>query len=175
MKSSLFHFVVALIALIAVLSGYGVWYSVVAAKSSLVANLQSKIDAKMETANRTASARAAMTEIASDETAIQSYFVPETSVVTFINNLEAQGQAQGTAVNVLSVSAGTGARPTLALSLTVKGTFDAVMRTVGAIEYAPYDLSVSQFSLEQDARNSWHANIGIIVGSANSKTATSTP
>ena len=66
-------------------------------------------------------------------------------MVGFINGLEAQGQALGTTVSVLSVSAGTGKQPTFMLSLTIEGTFDTVMRTVGVIEYAPYDISLYSF------------------------------
>jgi hypothetical protein len=49
------------------------------------------------------------------------------------------------------------------------------MRTVGAIEYSPYDLSVSGFSLNQDAENGWQATVGLVVGSIKAETATSTP
>lgn len=175
MKSSFFHFIIALAAGVAVLAGYGVWYAVVAAKSASVADLQNQIDTKTEAEGRVASARAAIAEVASDENVIRSYFVPKTGVVAFINNLEASGQSQGTKIDVLSVSAGTGAQSTLELSLAVNGTFDAVLRTVGAIEYAPYDISLSSFSLAQDAENNWRADLGIVVGSTDSEIATSTP
>ena len=177
MKSSLSHFFIALVTGIAVFVGYGVWYAVISEKSTAVAGLQNQIDTKTETAGRVASARAAISEIAGDEATVQNYFVPKNGVVSFINGLEAQGQANGSAaVSVLSVSTGSkGTHQTLILSLTIKGTFDAVMRTVGAIEYAPYDLSISSFSLVQDTKNSWNANLGLIVGSTNSETATTTP
>jgi len=176
MKSLFFHFIVALAVGIAVFSGYGVWYAVVASKSASVADLQNQIDAKTETASHIVSARAAITEIADDEAIVRNYFIPETSVVAFINGLEAQGRAQGAAVSVLSVSTNaSGAQPMLILSLSIKGTFDAVMRTVGVIEYAPYDLSISTLSLGQDAKNSWHADLGLVVGSISSTTAINTP
>jgi hypothetical protein len=175
MKSSFFHFIIALAVAVAVLVGYSAWYAVVAKESASVANLQNQIVVKTEAASGVASARTAIAKVASDEAEVQNYFVPETGVVAFINNLEALGQAQGTTVRVLSVSADAGAQPAFLFSLTVKGTFDAVLRTVGAIEYAPYDLSVSSFSFEQDAKNSWHANLGLVVGSTDSETATSTP
>ena len=173
MKSRLFNFSIELIMAGAILVGYGFWYFAVSAKSAAVAGLQDQITAKTETATRIATARAAIAEIKDDEAIVQGYFVPETGVVAFISGLEAQGQKQGAVVSVLSVSTGaTGAQPTLLFSLSVKGTFDAVMRTVGAIEYMPYDLSVSGFSLVQDDKNSWHSDLSIRVGSV--KTATIT-
>ncbi|HUY05545.1 MAG TPA: hypothetical protein VMV62_02420 [Candidatus Paceibacterota bacterium] len=170
------HFLIALAVAAAALAGYGVWYAAVSAKSAEVADIQGQIDAATENASRIAAARAALAEVAGDEAKVQAYFVSEAGIVAFINSLESLGLSQKAAVSVLSVSAaGTPARPTLQLSLSVKGAFDAVMRTVGAIEYAPYDLSISTLSVGQDAKNSWHADLSLTVGSTPPAAATSTP
>lgn len=176
MKSPLIHILLACFVCIATIVGYGFWYAVIGAKSTAVANLESQIVTKTETASRIASARASLAEIAGDEASMQSYFVPETGVVAFINNLEAQGHTQGVTISVLSVStSGAGAQSTLTFTLTIKGTFDAVMRTIGAIEYAPYDLSISTLSLGWDDKDSWHADLNLLVGSVPAGVATSTP
>ncbi|HQT82790.1 MAG: hypothetical protein B7W98_00195 [Parcubacteria group bacterium 20-58-5] len=176
MKSPLFHLIVASVICAVAVIGYGVWYAAIETKSAAVASLESQIATKTEAASRIASARASLAEISGDETTLQGYFVPESGVVSFINTLEELGKAQGAAVSVLSVStSGTKARPTLTLALTTKGTFDAVMRTVGAIEYAPYDLSFSTLALGQDTANNWHAAVNLVVGSVSVGTATSTP
>jgi hypothetical protein len=173
MKSHFFHFAIALIVVIVVLVGYGFWYAALSAKSAAVANQESRIVAQTETVSRIASARAVLAEIAGDEASVENYFVSETGVVAFIDGLEAQGEAQGAVVEVGSVSAGTaGVRPTFILSLAIKGAFDAVMRTIGAIEYVPYDLSISGLSLTQDNEGRWHADLKITVGSVGSKTKT---
>ncbi|MCX6787006.1 MAG: hypothetical protein NTY93_00550 [Candidatus Kaiserbacteria bacterium] len=170
MKSHFFNLIIVFISVLAVLIGYGFWYAAVAAKSATVAGLQNQIATETETASRIATARAVITEIAGDEAVVQSYFVPETGVVRFISELEAQGQAQGATTSVLSVSTGTGTQPTLLFSLSVKGTFDAVLRAVGVIEYMPYNLSVSGLSLTQDDKNSWNANLDLVVGSVKATT-----
>ncbi len=166
MRSPLIKFVIALGICAVTLIGYGVWYAVVSAKSAAVADLEHQITTAIETASRISSVRAALSKITGDETVVQNYFVPEASVVAFINGLEARGRSQGSVVNVLSVSAGgEPSQPSLVLTLTSKGTFDAVMRTVGMIEYSPFALSVSDLSLGQDAKNSWHADLRLHVGS----------
>lgn len=166
MKSHFPNFIVELVIMAVIIVGYGFWYAAVSAKSAVVAGLQDQITAKTETATRIAAARAAIAEIAGDEAVVQGYFVSETGVVAFINGLEAQGQKQGTTVSVLSVSTDTkDTQSTLLFSIAIKGPFDAVMRTVGAIEYMPYDLSVTGLSLVQDDKNSWHADLTIRVGS----------
>ena len=173
MKSHLFHFSITLLVTIITLIGYGFWYSTVSAESASVADLQKQISEQTQTAGRMVSARSALAEIANKEAAIQSYFVPQTGVVAFINDLEAQGKESGSVVKVLSVSTDSrGAQSFFIISLTLKGSFDSVLRTVGSIEYAPYDISIYDFSLVQDDKNNWHADLKITVGSLVSATST---
>ena len=145
----------------------GVWYGIIAGESARVAQIGGQIDAKTRVATRIASARAALAEISGDETAVQAYFVSSANVVSFIDDLEARGHALGSTVSVLSVSADpSSAHSALDLALSVTGPFNAVMRTVGAIEYAPYDILLSDLSIGQDDKGAWHANVKIVVGSA---------
>jgi hypothetical protein len=175
MKSPLAHLVVALVVGVLAFVAYGVWYSAVSRSSQHVADLQTRIDEANTNVSRIASARAALAEIANDEASVQGYFVPESGVVAFITALEGIGPKEHSTVSVLSVStAGTAAQPTLLLTLSVAGSFDAVMRTVGAIEYAPYDLSITKLSLTENDKNLWQANLSLTVGSApTSATSTS--
>ncbi|MFA6519368.1 MAG: hypothetical protein WCT41_00895 [Candidatus Paceibacterota bacterium] len=166
MKSPFSHIMIAVAVCIAAIAGYGMWYAAISAKSASVAALQNQIDTKTETVNRIAAARATLANVASDESVVQNYFVPEAGVVSFIDALETSGKTLGSTVSVQSVgTSGTPAKPSLELALSVKGTFDAVMRTVGSIEYAPYDLSISSLTITQDDKNIWHADLKIVVGS----------
>ncbi|MEK7144473.1 MAG: hypothetical protein AAB794_01260 [Patescibacteria group bacterium] len=177
MKSPLIHSLVAIIVCVMVSIGYGMWYAAVGAKSVEVVNLEDKVVIKTETINRVASSRASLAEIADDEATIRSYFVPETGVVAFIDSLQSRGEAQGATVSVLSVSpaGATAATPSLVFALSIDGTFEAVMSTIGAIEYAPYDLTISSLSVTQGTENGWHANLNILVGSVSAtQFATST-
>lgn len=175
MKSPTLHFIIVIVAGIGVLAGYYFWYSVVASESVSAANLQHQINSETEAPNNATLARTASVEIKNDETIVQKYFFPENGVVAFINNLEERTKTLGAAVTVTSVSAGTGERSVLVMALHVEGTFDSVMRTVGNIEYAPYDIVVSKLSLKQDGDNSWHADLGLAVGTIGSATAKNTP
>ncbi|MHB8860591.1 MAG: hypothetical protein ACYC48_02550 [Minisyncoccota bacterium] len=175
MKSPAIHFILALIIGLMTIVGYSAWYASVSQKSSDVANLQDQITAAKGNVGRIASARVALAEIAGDEKNIQNYFVSEADVVAFITYLEERGQAEKATVSVLSVSTGgTHVLPTLLVALTVKGTFDAVMRTVGIIEYAPYALSISSLSVVEDTKNTWHADMNLTVGSVSQVPATAT-
>ena len=176
MKSHFIHALITFALCGVTLVGYGFWYAAVANKSAAVASIQNQIDAKTESAARVASARTALAEIAGDESAVRSYFVPETEIVSFIDDLVARGRALSATVKILSVSADNSHnQSTLSFSLTAKGTFDAVMRTVGMIEYAPYNLSIAKLSVGKDGKDAWHADVELLVGSVPaSSVATST-
>lgn len=169
MRKALLQLLLTLCAVAAAAGGYFVLYEAVSAKSAEAAALQTQINAKTEASARVTAAQAALSEIATDETAVQAYFVPESAVVPFIDDLESRGRALHTTVSVTSVAAKqVESRPALVLSLTIDGSFDAVMRTVGAIEYAPYDISVSSLTLALSDGGNWRAGLGVLVGSASS-------
>jgi len=177
MKSSLAHLILACAACAAALIGYGFWYAAIVSKSAAVADVQNQIEVRTETVKRMASTRAALAEIAGDEAVVQSYFVPETEVVAFIDGLEARARALGAAVTVRSVSTvKSSAQPVLEFSLTITGAFDAVLRTAGAIEHAPYDISVPTLAVGRDAaKGAWHADLKLFVGSVAATTGKNTP
>lgn len=176
MRSSLIHMSVWISILVAAVAGHGFWYAAIVNKSAEVFELQNQIDTKTETAGRIAAARTALAEIAGDESAVQNYFVPETEVVSFIGDLETRARAQSASIKVLSVSVDNSSlkQPSLVLSLSLSGTFDSVMRTIGAIEYAPYDLTVSRLSLIKEEKKIWNANLELVVGSVPASSSEST-
>ncbi len=174
MKSPFTHLIFALIVCAFALVGYGAAYAAIASKSADVSLLQEQINAQTDTVNRLTMARATLAELSTDETEVQNYFVPQSGIVSFIDGIEAQGRALGTSIQVQSVStSGTSVRPALDLSLTIDGPFDGVMRTVGAIEYAPYAISISHLSVDT-AGKGWEAQMTLVVGSRIDSAATST-
>jgi len=177
MKSSLVRLVLACVLCAAALIGYWIWYGAVSAKSAATTALQSQIDTKTAAASRMAATRSALAEIVGDEAMVRNYFISETGVVAFIDSLEARGRTTGsTTVSILSVSTdGAFAQPAFKFALSINGTFDAVMRTVGAIEYAPYAIAISSLSIGKDAKNVWHADLTFFVGASATSVPPNTP
>lgn len=166
MKSALFHLAFALIFAGVALVGYGSWYAAVTDASGRVAELDRQVKVQTLVESRTAAARATLAQIADDEAIVQNYFVPEAEVVTFIDDLEARGRAANAAVSILSVAKGTvNGHTALTLVLSVTGPFDAVMRTVGSIEYAPRALATTGFALTETDPNIWRADMTVVAGS----------
>ncbi len=154
----------ALLALTVV--GYGVWYATVSASSAQAANLETQIESKTQAENRVAAARATLDEIASEESIVDGYFVSQAGVVSFISALESLGTTLGTKVTILSVSTGgTKNQPQLIIVLSAEGSFSAVMRTVGTIEFAPYDLTLAGLAVRKNPTGDWTASLTITLGS----------
>ncbi len=172
MKDTLFRVVSALVFLGGALLGYGVWYSVVSATSRTVATLSEEIAVRSERVQQASVASAALRKLESVKSELANYFVSEKSIVPFLAELEQLGTRLGTTMNVVSVGAPTevgsqkGEQP-LPVILSAEGSFDAVMRTLGAIEQAPYALSITAVTLDragEDPAPQWKAAFTILVG-----------
>lgn len=178
MKSPVTQLVLSLILLTAVVAAYGVWYSIIQSKSSEVATLEQQIETNADTQTRVAAARASLAEIAQDEASIKSYFISEDDIASFNDQLESQRHAPGATVKVLSESkTGTGAQSALTFIVSVDGSFDAVMRTIGMIEFAPYAINVLGVTLSEGdkTKGGWHADLTLLVSSIPTSTASTSP
>jgi hypothetical protein len=101
--------------------------------------------------------------------------------VPFLEQLTATGKYLGSNVNVVSVSASpSGAYEKLNLAVTITGSFNSVLRTIGAIEYGPYDTSISSLSFDAPVTGSvgssspqWTATALFMIGAQNSASSSS--
>ena len=155
--------------------GFHSLYKTISERSLAVVQLQNKITVESENAKRIAAARTALVEIATEEERVQHYFVPETEIVSFTKTLESRGEALTAVVTARSVSVDQSLpRHVLVFELSVEGTFEAVMRTLGSMEYSPYALSVENFSIQQENGANWRATMKASVGSVSLKDSANT-
>lgn len=148
MKAPAIQLAVSVIALIVAAGAYAFGYFLVSGQKQEAAGLAAAIVAKEAEQARGASARTRLAEVAADEEFLASRFVADADIVSFLEELEGAGDAYGATVNVASVEGGAAHEGRISLSLSIHGSFDGVMRTLGAIEYgryavAPRDVSVS--------------------------------
>lgn len=174
MKNSLIHLVLALVALLVVAGAYGAWYVAVDTENAKARDLSSQILTKSQDASRIAQAKAALAALATDEAAVSTHFVSPGDIVPFLGGLQSAGAALGSKVDIVSVGAAPAAAGEghLNLSVHILGTFDSVLRTVGAFEYAPYDIRLTNLSLDTGAKGQWSAAASFSVGTG---PASSTP
>jgi hypothetical protein len=148
-RRTLIELVIALLVLAGVLGAYAFWYGAVGDASAEAAALSKEIRAKGIESSRVADEKDALTLLAADEASMRAYFVRQEEIVPFLSMLEKKGAALGAKLEVASVSEdATGGRNRILLSLKITGSFDAVLRTLGAIEYGPYDSSVSNVTFD---------------------------
>lgn len=156
---------------------YGFGYYALTQWKAKVATQATEIMTKTQELERTQKAHTALMTLASDEQALEQYAVAKGNIVPFLETLQASGRAQGARVDVISVAdAKDGAHNRIALSLSITGSFDAVMRTLGGIEYGPYDGVVTSLSLKNGSdtgtttRASWTAGVTYSVGAQSTST-----
>ncbi|MDB5264940.1 MAG: hypothetical protein JWN64_511 [Parcubacteria group bacterium] len=168
-RNSFIRFLITLVVLVLVVTTYGAWFAVVGKASAEAAGLRQAIETKQQETARVAAAQEALESLGADEGRINQYFIRADDIVSFLSGLEATGKALGASVEVASVSADTTSqRPHITLALTITGSFDSVFRTLGAIEYAPYDSRLSSLSLAstptQSGQPVWTASAVFSIG-----------
>ncbi|MDB5265369.1 MAG: hypothetical protein JWM39_82 [Parcubacteria group bacterium] len=163
------------IALVIVVAAYGVWFVMVDTENAKARSIAGEIETKSQDASRIAEAKAALAALSDDESSVSSHFISANDVVPFLGSLTATGAALGSKVDVVSVgadSAPTAGQSHLNLSVTISGTFDSVERTLGALEYAPYDIKLKNLSLDTASPGNWSVAASFSVGTG---PASSTP
>lgn len=147
-KNSLIR--LAVVFLLCLLAGvaYVFLYRSVADASDHLASLEKEVKQKSNDAARITAAKNTLRTLDVDEASVASYLVLSSDIVPFLERLELIGTELGADVSVVSVAKEKdGSRERLALSLKITGSFESVMRTIGAIEHAPYDITTSQLSV----------------------------
>jgi|CXWL01.1.fsa_nt_gi hypothetical protein len=144
---------------------YGFLYTKVQQQSLLANTLAGELQAKGLSSTQSLSAKNALEEIAKNEVLVQTYFVSSADIVPFLGSLQERGRSLGTKVEVVSVSADT-AKPYghLNLALKIQGSFANVLRTLGALEYQPYDTTLKSLALDSQAPGEWTGTITMMVG-----------
>jgi len=171
MNATLIRSAVSLLIFCIALGGYAWWYSAVRAESLSYTDLQTQIAQKTALTEQLKSTEGALKNLSDEENLVENYFVSGANIVTFIEDLERRGDAIGATVHVASVAPTPGRHDSLSLDLSISGSFSEVMKTIGAIEYAPYDITVSSVSVngiqgqDQKGIESWNAGMTIVVGS----------
>lgn len=166
MHRPLIHLVCALLVLGAVALLYGFGYSLVAKERTQADALATEVALASARADRLLVAQSSFKSLADDEALIRGHFVGAEEIVPFLETLEGTGRALGSSVEVAAVSPE--GDTALKLSLRITGSFDSVLRTLGAIEYAPYASTLTSVTFDtpptESARRSWSATAVFLVG-----------
>lgn len=174
MKNPLIHLIIGAMLLLLAIGAYGVWFVVVDTENAKSLALAQEIQTKSQDASRVAEAKAALAALTTNESAISEHFISANDVVPFLGSLGSTGKALGSNVDVVSVGADPAAagQGHLSLSVRITGTFDSVLRTLGAFEYAPYDITLTNLSFDTAGKSEWSAAASFSVGTGSAASTT---
>lgn len=173
------RFILAVIVLLAAIAVAVAGNLIVERESRRAAQLAAETALKAAEAMRVADAKSALAALAADEEAVSSYRISDEAIVPFLEHVEADGAMLGAKVTVASVAEGTEEDPRLVLSVRVTGGFDAVMRTLGMIEFGPYDSALQTLTLDTPISADatlppWTATAVFSIGTASLASTTAT-
>jgi hypothetical protein len=156
MKASLSHLMLAGALLLITGAGYAFLLLDTKRIEQEAVALATEIETKTRQHERAGSNRAALSEVEAEEALIMSHFVPQEDIVSYLETLEETGAAFGARVSVLSVG-DPASDGKIALSVSINGSFDAVMRTVGVIEHGQKASVVHSLTLDGNGEGAWSA------------------
>jgi hypothetical protein len=93
-----------------------------------------------------------ITEIKSIQESINNYFVDPNRIDTFVSYLEGIGSDIGSSVEVNGIDIPQKTKNTIAFKLSIKGTFEEVMKTISFMENIPYQIDITQIYLNENAK-----------------------
>ncbi len=170
MTRSTIHLAFAITCFALAALAYFAFFSALMLMRNDAASLTAEVAAMNATASDDQFAAHERASIIAAESTITGYFVDPDNIVAFLEGVQALGASEGATVTVSSVTASPTPRPHLDLALRVEGSFDAVVRTTGAVEYEPYDIETESYALTSSDAH-WTGDLTVSVGT----TATSTP
>ncbi len=168
-RSSFIHLGLVVLIAIMVSLAYAWWHQEVLRVASEAADLA--VQAAERGNVQTRSSRNEVASLAEGEAYVGAHLLPLGEIVPFLEGLEATGREFGALVAVASVSDAAG-EGQISIALSIEGSFDSVMRTVGTIEYGPYASAIDTLTLDTLDGTLWSATLTLLVAS---KTAEQTP
>lgn len=172
MSRTTLPFIIALVLFALSSAGYVFAYQSMSNESAEAIDLQGQIRTKSAETTRAAEARGQLEKIAEDESVVNVHQVAPSDIVSFLTALQNAGAGVGSTVTVNSVAAdpASKAAPRLTLMLSIAGSFEAVSRTLGSIEYGPYDTQLTSLTVASApvaSSTAWSANATLSVGMLN--------
>jgi hypothetical protein len=149
---------------------YVFWYLMVSQASSRVASLQNTLASKGDESAQILSARRTLALLQAEDIVFDRYFIDEVDIIPFLEGIEGAGDEFQAVTEVVSVAKEGGPEGTrLVVSVSIKGSFDSVMRTLGVLEHGPYDITTTGLTLahlpqEETSPARWNLAVSFSVG-----------
>ena len=166
MRRSLITLGLSVVMLVSAGTAYSLAYYWLTKSTAELTVLEQKVNAETVQVERIKRAQEGVSGgLTSDEELVQHYFLNKQELVPFLEHLQNTGKILGSTLQVNTITeTKVDSRTRIQLAFTVTGSFDAVMRTLGALEFAPYDgvltglnLSTSNAGTASSTVHGWSA------------------
>lgn len=151
-RTILIHVGIATLTLILVGLGLVFWQHVVGEERVKIEKLREEA-ALLKEQTRRVEGRDSLILLEEEERFVYERLLQVNDVVSFLESFERKGNPHGAEVSVVSVSEKQENR--IAIAFSISGSFDAVMRTLGSIEYEQYASTIETISLETTSGEGW--------------------
>lgn len=161
--------VIVLLLNLAAVGWYGFLFREIKMKNEVSSNLVNDIDARVAEENMQSSIKALAAETTVLREKLTGYSVAREGAVSFIELLETAGKNTGASVSIESVSTAnvpdSTALETLRLTLNATGSWRAVIRFLGLLEFLPYEARIEQVVVSKPPQGGepWRINLALYV------------
>lgn len=165
----LIHLGFSILVCVSSVGAYWLWNQMLVKENTEFVSVGAQIDAKSMEIARASATKNELKNLSADQNDVEGYFLSAGDIVSFLEHLEKTGPTLNSTVSVLSVGTDQGSGSPSQLKVTVKiaGTFESVMKTLGVIEYGPYDISIADMTLgsaSNTGADAWAADVIFVVG-----------
>ena len=158
--------IVIIICNLAVLAGYYFLFKDIERQTKEAGSLTDTIDLGESKNSRLSSLRAVVKDTETKRQQISGYLLPTESQIQFIENIENLAKKSGLEVktnNIANADSGVENVKYFKIQIQTQGSWNNVMYFLNQLENMPYDIRVSSFSNNKDAKSLWTANFDISV------------
>ena len=150
------------VVVVVLLGTYALWFFKIQDMKIKVESLATEIAAKTNEYANVSKTLSVLQNVVAQETEVNTHLVPTNSIVAFLESIENLGEVFGTLVTVVSVS-DPSPQGEITLALSIKGSFDAVMHTLGLIEHSQFASATKTLTLDTTGEGEWTAAVTGIV------------
>lgn len=176
-NSIILIFIVSILTTIIVIGAFVFFIHIIKNKNQHASAVAITLAAKMKEKDNSIIYAEKVAEIKSIQSSINNYFVDSNKIDIFVDYLEKIGLNFGSDVVVKSIEIPAKTKSLILFKVLITGNFDQTMKTLNYLEHIPYQINITQASLNIDTTSvgtdqtnmtpRWAANLSFTVLSLN--------
>ncbi len=150
MKKTTITFSISIITAFIALGAFFFFINIIKNKNEHSSAVLTILDSKLAKKENADLLQKKVSELDTTRKTIDSYFIDPANIDSFVSSLEDLGTEAGANISVKDVEIATTQKNSILVKLSATGSFDNVMKAVLLVENAPYQLHITQISLNSN-------------------------